>query len=58
MGIGGGDMYATPLEMAAAYAMFGNNGYYFEPYCYYKVTNKNATDIKYTRFCYINITVY
>ncbi len=34
----------TTLEMTAAYAMFGNNGYYFEPYCYYKVTNNDGTE--------------
>ncbi|MEE1502816.1 MAG: penicillin-binding transpeptidase domain-containing protein, partial [Acutalibacteraceae bacterium] len=34
----------TTLEMTAAYAIFGNNGYYFEPYCYYKVTNNDGTE--------------
>ena len=29
---------ATAREMAAAYAIFGNGGYYNEPYTYYKVT--------------------
>ena len=29
--------------MTAAFAIFGNNGYYFEPYCYYKVTNNDGT---------------
>ena len=33
----------TTLEMAAAYAAFGNGGKYFEPYCYYKVTNSDGT---------------
>lgn len=28
---------ATVLEMTAAYASFGNGGYYYEPYCYYKI---------------------
>ena len=42
----GGMRYGvTTLEMAAAYAMFGNNGYYFEPYCYYKVTNNDGSEI-------------
>lgn len=31
--------------MAAAYAVFGNNGYYYEPYCYYKVTNATGTEV-------------
>ena len=29
---------ATAREMAAAYAIFGNGGYYSEPYTYYEVT--------------------
>ena len=32
MAIGGGDMYASPLEMAAAYAALANGGVYTEPY--------------------------
>ncbi len=28
---------ATVLDMTAAYAAFGNGGYYYEPYCYYKI---------------------
>ena len=35
----------TTVEMAAAYAVFGNNGYYYEPYCYYKVTNATGTEV-------------
>ena len=31
------------LEMAAAYATFGNGGLYYEPYFYYKVTNAQGT---------------
>ena len=31
--------------MAAAYAPFGNGGYYYKPYSYYKVTNSNGTQI-------------
>lgn len=34
----------TTVEMAAAYAVFGNNGNYYEPYCYYKVTNSTGTE--------------
>lgn len=37
MGIGGGDMYATPLEMAAAYATLANGGIYTEPYAITKI---------------------
>ncbi len=33
----------TTLEMAAAYAAFGNGGKYYEPYCYYKVTNSDGS---------------
>ena len=35
----------TTVEMAAAYATFGNGGYYYEPYSYYKVTNSSGTQI-------------
>ena len=35
----------TTVEMAAAYATFGNGGYYYEPYSYYKVTNSQGTEI-------------
>lgn len=35
----------TTLEMAAAYAAFGNGGRYFEPYSYYKVTDRYGTII-------------
>ena len=34
----------TTLEMAAAYAIYGNNGYYYKPYSYYKVTNNDGTE--------------
>lgn len=33
------------VEMAAAFAAFGNGGKYYTPYCYYKVTNSNNTKI-------------
>ncbi len=40
----GGMRYGvTTLEMAAAYATFGNGGKYYEPYCYYKVTNSDGS---------------
>ncbi len=35
----------TTVEMAAAYATFGNLGYYYEPYSYYKVTNSQGTEV-------------
>ncbi len=35
----------TTLEMAAAYAAFGNGGKYYEPYCYYKVTNSDGSTV-------------
>lgn len=43
---------ATTVEMASAYAAFGNGGMYYKPYCYYEVldnkgetllSNKNVT---------------
>lgn len=36
---------ATTVEMAAAYATFGNGGLYYKPYSYYKVTNSQGTKI-------------
>ncbi len=42
--VGGVSEGVTTLEMTAAYAIFGNNGYYFEPYCYYKVTNNDGSE--------------
>lgn len=32
----------TSLEMAAAYASFGNGGLYYEPYAYYRVENSQG----------------
>lgn len=43
--VGGMSEGVTTLEMAAAYAIYGNNGYYFEPYSYYKVTNYDGTEV-------------
>lgn len=34
----------TTLDMAAAFAAFGNGGTYYEPYCYYKVTNSSGSE--------------
>lgn len=36
---------ATTVEMASAYAAFGNGGLYYQPYSYYKVTNSQGTKI-------------
>lgn len=40
-----GDMHrgVTTLDMAAAYAVFGNGGKYYKPWCYYKVTNSSGS---------------
>lgn len=43
--VGGTSKGLTTLEMTAAFAIFGNNGYYFEPYCYTKVTNNDGTEV-------------
>ncbi len=45
LGTGGMTNGTTTLELSAAYAIFGNNGYYFEPYCYYKVTNNDGSEV-------------
>lgn len=45
LAVGGTYQGVTTLEMAAAYAAFGNGGKYFEPYCYYKVTNSNGSKV-------------
>ena len=37
MATGGVTNGVTVLEMTAAYATFGNGGYYYEPYCYTKI---------------------
>ena len=37
MSIGGGNLYVTPLQMAAAYSVFANKGYYNEPYSVEKI---------------------
>ncbi len=42
--VGGASQGMTTLDMTAAFAIFGNNGYYFKPYCYYKVTNNDGTE--------------
>lgn len=45
LSVGGVHQGVTTLEMTAAYAAFGNGGKYFEPYCYYKVTNSSGTEV-------------
>lgn len=42
LAVGGTTSGVTTLEMAAAFATFGNGGRYFEPYSYYKVTDRNG----------------
>ncbi len=42
---GGTHTGVTTLEMAAAFATFGNGGKYYKPYCYYKVTNSTGDEI-------------
>lgn len=36
---------ATPLEMASAYAAFGNGGYYIKPYSINKIINRTNGDV-------------
>ncbi len=45
MCVGGMSEGVTTLEMTAAFATFGNNGYYYEPYAYYKVTNNDGSEV-------------
>ena len=45
LAVGGTNTGVTTLEMAAAFATFGNGGRYFEPYSYYKVTDRNGNVI-------------
>ncbi len=45
LGVGGTQTGVTTLEMAAAFATFGNGGRYYEPYSYYKVTDRNGNVI-------------
>ncbi len=43
--VGGMSEGVTTLDMTAAFAVFGNNGYYYEPYSYYKVTNNDGSEV-------------
>lgn len=45
LAVGGTNTGVTTLEMAAAFATFGNGGRYYEPYSYYKVTDRNGNVI-------------
>ncbi len=42
LALGGMTYGISPLEMAAAYAMFGNGGVYYEPYSYTTVEDSNG----------------
>ncbi len=42
LGVGGTQTGVTTLEMAVAFATFGNGGRYYKPYSYYKVTDRNG----------------
>ncbi|MBQ8029631.1 MAG: transglycosylase domain-containing protein [Clostridia bacterium] len=42
LAVGGTQTGVTTLEMAAAFATFGNGGKYFAPYSYYKVVDRNG----------------
>lgn len=43
MAVGGMEHGVYGIEMAAAYTTFGNGGVYYEPYCYYTVTNSTGS---------------
>ncbi len=45
MSVGGMTKGVTTLEMAAAFATFGNGGVYYKPYCYTKVTNSDGSEV-------------
>ncbi len=45
LAIGAMNYGMTCLELAAAYVAFGNGGVYYEPWCYYKVTNAAGDEI-------------
>ncbi len=42
LAVGGTTTGVTTLEMASAFATFGNGGRYYEAYSYYKVTDRNG----------------
>ncbi|MDR2646610.1 MAG: penicillin-binding protein [Oscillospiraceae bacterium] len=45
LAVGGMTNGFTTLEECAAYAVFGNGGTYYSPYCYYKVTNNKGNEM-------------
>ena len=45
LAVGGTNTGVTTLEMAAAFAIFGNGGRYYKPYSYYKVLDRNGKAI-------------
>ncbi|MCH5314286.1 MAG: transglycosylase domain-containing protein [Eubacterium sp.] len=45
MAIGSLTNGAKVLDITAAYAAFGNGGYYYEPYCYYKIEDSRGNVI-------------
>lgn len=45
LAIGAMNYGLTCLDMAAAYVTFGNGGFYYEPWCYYKVTNAAGDEV-------------
>ncbi|HZK20978.1 MAG TPA: transglycosylase domain-containing protein, partial [Oscillospiraceae bacterium] len=45
LAVGGMTRGVTTLEMAAAFATFGNGGMYYKPYCYTKVTNSDGSQV-------------
>lgn len=45
LAVGGLTVGVTTLEMASAFACFGNGGKYYKPYSYYKITNASGTKI-------------
>lgn len=45
LAVGGMTTGMRPIEMAAAYATFGNGGQYYYPYCYYKVEDSQGNVI-------------
>lgn len=44
--IGGGKIHTNPLEMAGAYAAFGNGGFYIEPYSITKIVFPDDTELE------------
>ena len=45
LAVGGMTYGVYALEMCAAYTTFGSDGIYYEPYCYYTVTNSTGSQV-------------